>query len=160
MTLKELRNEYKMTQLEVAKKLNIPVRTYRRYETDDTYGDAIKRKMFIEMIQQQYEITEEKGLLSIETIKALVTSLFDTEYTGQIDFCYLFGSYAKGLATEKSDVDLYVSSSLVGLRFVGLIERLRQKLHKKIDLIRSSELNNNIELVNEIMKDGIKIYER
>ena len=84
--------------------------------------------------------------------------MFNTEYKGQIDFCYLFGSYAKGLANEKSDVDLYVSSSLTGVRFVGLIERLRQTLHKKIDLIRSSELSNNIELVNEIMKGGIKIY--
>ena len=62
------------------------------------------------------------------------------------------------LANEKSDVDLYVSSSLTGLRFVGLIERLRQTLHKKVDLIRSSELTNNIELVNEILKVGIKIY--
>ena len=59
---------------------------------------------------------------------------------------------------KKSDVDLYVSSSLTGLRFVGLIERLRQTLHKKVDLIRSSELNNNIDLVNEILKGGIKIY--
>ena len=54
--------------------------------------------------------------------------------------------------------DLYISPTLVGLRFVGLIEKLRQTLHKKVDLIRSSELNNNIELANEIMKGGIKIY--
>ena len=70
----------------------------------------------------------------------------------------MFGSYAEVLANEKSDVDLYVSSSLTGLRFVGLIESLRQTLHKKVDLIRSSELNNNIDLVNEILKSGIKIY--
>ena len=70
----------------------------------------------------------------------------------------MFGSYAKGTAKETSDIDLYVSSSLTGLKFVGLIERLRQGLHKKIDLIRSSELVNNIDLMNEIMKDGIKIY--
>lgn len=57
-----------------------------------------------------------------------------------------------------SDADLYISSSLTGLRFVGLIEKIRQILCKKVDLIRSSELENNIELVNEILKDGIKIY--
>ena len=158
MTLKELRIEYKLSQLEAADILGIPVRTYRRYETDDKYGSSMKRRMFIEILNEHCEITEEKGLLNIELIKEKVTSLFDNEYSGQIDFCYLFGSYAKGLANEKSDVDLYVSSSLTGLKFVGLIERLRQTLHKNIDLIRSSELNNNIDLVNEIMKGGIKIY--
>ena len=158
MKLKELRNEYNLSQLEAANILGVPERTYRRYETDDNYGSLIKRKMFINMLNERCEITEEKGLLSVQLIKEKVSALFDNEYDGQIDFCYLFGSYAKGLANEKSDVDLYVSSSLTGLRFVGLIERLRQTLHKKVDLIRSSELNNNIDLVNEILKDGIKIY--
>ena len=158
MTLKELRTECKLSQLAAAGILGIPERTYRRYETDDNYGSAIKRKMFIEMLNEHCEITEEKGLLSIEIIKEKVNSLFESDYKDQIDFCYLFGSYARGLANEKSDVDLYVSSSLSGLKFVGLIERLRQTLHKKVDLIRSSELSNNIELVNEIMKDGVKIY--
>ena len=158
MTLKELRNEYNLSQLEAANILGIPERTYRRYENDDNYGSLIKRKMFIYMLNEHCEITEEKGLLSVQLIKEKVSALFDNEYDGQIDFCYLFGSYAKGLANEKSDVDLYVSSSLTGLRFVGLIERLRQTLHKKVDLIRSSELNNNIDLVNEILKGGIKIY--
>ena len=158
MTLKELRSKYKLSQLDAANIIGIPERTYRRYEIDENYGSEIKRKMFINMLNEQCEITEEKGLLSIDQIKQKVNQLFDEEYTGQIDFCYLFGSYAKGLASEKSDVDLYVSSSLTGLRFVGLIEKLRQTLHKKVDLIRSSELNNNVELTNEILKYGIKIY--
>ena len=37
----------------------------------------------------------------------------------------LFGSYGKGTATEKSDVDLLVDSGLRGLRFVGLLDDLR-----------------------------------
>ena len=158
MTLKELRTKYKISQLEAARILGIPERTYRRYESDENYGSVFKRNAFISILNEHLEITEEKGLLTIEQIKEKVSILFNTEYKGQIDFCYLFGSYAKGVANEKSDVDLYVFSSLTGVRFVGLIERLRQTLHKKIDLIRSSELSNNIELVNEIMKGGIKIY--
>ena len=158
MTLKELRQEYNISQCEASTVLGIPERTYRRYETDEMYGSNIKRQMFIQMLNEHYEITEEKGILSIKEIENKVKTLFDNEYKEQIDFCYLFGSYAKGSANEKSDVDLYVSSSLSGLRFVGLIEKLRQTLHKKVDVIRSSELENNIELVNEIMKGGIKIY--
>jgi len=34
----------------------------------------------------------------------------------------LFGSYAKGLATPRSDVDLYVDSGLRGLAFFGLLD--------------------------------------
>ena len=158
MELKELRNEYKISQIEAANVLGVPERTYRRYETDEGYGSRIKRQMFIETLKNHYEITEVKGLLTIDYIKDKVAVLFANEYADQIDFCYLFGSYAKGTANEKSDVDLYISSSLTGLRFVGLIEKLRQTLHKRVDLIRSSELNNNVELANEIMKGGIKIY--
>ncbi len=158
MTLKELRIEYELSQIQAAHILDIPERTYRRYECDDSYGSNIKRKAFIETLNDHFKITEEKGILTIKQIKEKVNELFDSEYKDQIDFCYLFGSYAKGLANEKSDVDLYISSSLTGLRFVGLVEKLRQVLHKRVDLIRSNELENNIELINEILKGGIKIY--
>lgn len=158
MDLKEIRKNNKISQIEAANILGIPERTYRRYENDNDYGSNLKRKVFLDTLNKHFEITEEKGLLTIEIIKKKICDLFDCEYKGQIDFCYLFGSYAKGVANEKSDVDLYISSSLTGLRFVGLIEKLRQTLHKKVDLLRSSELKNNIELVNEILKSGIKIY--
>lgn len=158
MTLKELRQEYNLSQKQVSAVLGIPERSYRRYELDENYGSKIKREAFKDIIVKNYEITETKGVLTIEQIENKVRKLFEEKYKGQIDFCYLFGSYAKGLAKEESDVDLYVSTTLTGLRFVGLIENLRQTLNKKVDLIRSSELNNNVNLTNEIMKDGIKIY--
>ena len=158
MTLLETRKQYKLSQLQASTILGVPERTYRRYEDDDNYGDSFKRAMFIQILNETCEINEDKGILTIEDIKNKISTLFDNEYKGEIDFCYLFGSYAKGTPKETSDVDLYVSSSLTGLRFVGLIENIRQTLHKRVDVIRSSELNNNIELVNEILKIGIKIY--
>lgn len=160
MTLKGVRIQYNLSQIEAANIIGIPVRSLRRYELDDNYGSTLKRQMFIELLNKHCEISEEKGLLTIELIKQLLTDLFDTDYKGEIEFCFLFGSYAKGTATETSDVDLYVSSSLSGLRFVGLIERARQVLHKKVDLIRSSELKNNANLINEVLKDGIRIYKQ
>ena len=158
MTLKEIRNDFQLSQLDAAAIVGIPVRTYRRYESNDEYGDKLKRKMFMELIKQKCEITEDKGKLTIDEIKNKLTELFDSEYKNQIDFCYLFGSYAKKIEKENSDVDLYVSTTLTGFAFVGLVERIREVLHKRIDLIRSNELKNNIDLVNQIMKDGVKIY--
>lgn len=158
MTLKETRELYGLTQIKAAEIVGIPVRTFRRYEIDEDYGDVLKRKKIIDILIDKCEITEDKGLLTIEKIKEELTKLFDNQYKGIVEFCYLFGSYAKGYAKENSDVDLCVSSSLSGIRIAGLAEAIRAVLHKKIDLIRFDTLNSNFELSKEIMKSGIKIY--
>ena len=158
MTLYETRKQYKVSQTDIANLLGIPVRTYIRYEQNDDYGSDLKRQTMINLINERYEITEEKGLLTIDQIKNVLVNLFDTQYKDRIKFCYLFGSYSKGYANEKSDIDLCVETSLKGLDFVGLSEDIRNSLHKKIDLVRFDTLENNFDLINEIMKDGIKIY--
>ena len=159
MTLLETRKQYGISQIEAAEALKISVRTYIRYEKDDTYGDPFKRKMMIATINDKYETTETKGLLNIDTIKEGVSKVFESErYKGQIDFCYLFGSYAKGYATEKSDVDLCVATKLTGFAFFGLVDSISTTLHKAVDLIRFDTLQKNFDLLTEIMKDGIKIY--
>lgn len=158
MTLLQIRNKYQISQALAASSVGVPLRTYIRYENDNDYGNSLKRESMIQKLMNKYEITEDKGILSIETIKNELTSLFVSEYKGKIEFCYLFGSYAKGYAKGNSDVDLCVSTSLTGLRFAGLSEAIRNVIHKRIDLIRFNNLENNLELVSEIMKDGIKIY--
>lgn len=158
MTLLQTRAHYGLTQKEVANALNIPVRTYIRYETNDNYGDVLKRQMMMQTLRQKFEITETKGLISLEFIRKTLAELFEAKYKSQVDLCYLFGSYAKGYATETSDVDLCVSTSLTGFAFVGLNEDIRNVLHKKVDLIRLNHLADNQNLLFEIMKDGIKIY--
>ncbi len=159
MTLLEIRQKYKLSQSQVAGALGIPLRTYVRYEKDNTYGNELKRKMMILSIKEKYEITETKGILSVEEIKEKVCTLIETKYKKAINFCFLFGSYAKGYATEKSDVDFCISTTLKGLDYVGLSEDIRSVLHdKKIDLVKFEHLGNNLDLLNEIMKDGIKVY--
>lgn len=157
MELKEYRISLGITIQEASKAVNVPLRTYLRYEHDDNYGNTLKRESIINSLKEKFEITEEKGLLSIETIKQKAPTILN-KYREAIDFCYVFGSYAKGYANETSDIDICISTSLTGLKYVGLIEELRQLLHKKVDLIRLSDLKNNLELLNEIMKDGVKIY--
>jgi hypothetical protein len=39
-----------------------------------------------------------------------------------------------------------------------MVEELRTKLHKNVDVLDINQLNNNIELAKEILKEGIKIY--
>lgn len=157
MVLKEFRKKIGITLKEAAGVCNVPLRTYTRYENDNNYGNDLKRNQMLLSLKERYEITEEKGLLTIEVIKEEVSKVF-SKYDDKIIFCYLFGSYAKGYAKEDSDVDLCISTKLSGLSFVGLIEELRCALNKKVDLLRLSDLKDNEELLNEIMKEGIKIY--
>ena len=158
MNLFSIRNNYNLSQKKAAEILGIPIRTYIRYEKDQNYGNDFKREMMVKILNEKCEISESNGILSLNDIKEKLVALFESKYVDTVNFCYLFGSYAKGYAKESSDVDLCIATSLTGLRFVGLSESIRSVLHKKIDLVRFSELNNNLELTKEIMKDGIKVY--
>ncbi|MBR6406399.1 MAG: hypothetical protein IKS18_09470 [Lachnospiraceae bacterium] len=53
---------------------------------------------------------------------------------------------------------MLISTSLAGLAFFGLAETLREKLHKRVDLLDLNQLLNNEMLLKEVLKDGIKIY--
>lgn len=155
MTLKELRKEKGLTQAAAAKVVGVPMRTYVRYESDENKKETIKYRYIVETLQKYGVIDEEHGLLTIEKIQELCAPLFE-EYG--VKYAYLFGSYAKGKATEKSDVDLLVSMPVNGLAFYELVERLRGSLKKKIDLLDETQLEDNTALVKEILQDGIKIY--
>ena len=158
MELEDIRKKYKLSQDQAAQIARVPLRTYIRYEKDDSYGNILKRERIIELINEECEITETKGILTLTQIIEIVKKVFDEEYSGKIEFCYLFGSYAKGYAKGESDIDLCISTEITGLEFFGLIELLRESLHKLVDLIRIKDLSRNIQLIEEIMKDGIKIY--
>ena len=155
MTLKELRKQKKLTQIECAKYLGIPVRTYQNYETDESKSTSMKYEFMIQKLEKYGFIDETHGILTVQQIKDICSDIF-ANY--EIEYCYLFGSYAKGKATELSDVDLLISTPISGIRFFDLVESIREGLKKKVDVLSCEQLNNNPELINEILKDGVKIY--
>lgn len=153
--LKDLRKEKKMTQQEVADLAGISLRSYKTYENDETKSDSIKYKYLMEQLTKVNFIDEEHGLLDVDDIKRKCTKVLE-QY--DVNFCYLFGSYAKGKETPTSDVDLLISANIKGLKFYGLVEELRTVLHKKVDVLDMNQLKGNLELTEEILKDGVKIY--
>ncbi|WP_037296644.1 nucleotidyltransferase family protein [Ruminococcus flavefaciens] len=72
----------------------------------------------------------------------------------------LFGSYAKGSAKDKSDIDLLVDSGLKGLAFFGLLEDVVNALGKDVDLLDISQVISDSDIENEIKATGIVIYEK
>lgn len=155
MTLKELRKKKKLTQAACAKYLGIPLRTYQNYETDVSKIESIKYNFMVQKLEEYGFVDETHGILTVDEIKNICSSIFENY---NIDYCYLFGSYAKGKATEVSDVDLLISTPISGMRFYDLVETIREALQKKVDVLNREQLNENLELINEILKDGIKIY--
>ncbi len=71
----------------------------------------------------------------------------------------LFGSYGKGAATEKSDVDLLVDSDLRGLRFVELLEQVQRLLGKEVDLFDIRHIEAGSLIDQEIQATGVTVYE-
>ena len=53
---------------------------------------------------------------------------------------------------------MLISTKEKGLRFYEIAERLRESLHKKVDLLDVKQLVNNETLIDEMLKEGIKIY--
>ena len=153
--LKKCRMEKNLTQQETANRLGVSLRSYITYENDLTKTNTVKYRFLLQEIKNINRLDEEHGIQPLDQIRRICAEVF-AEY--QVDFCYLFGSYAKGTAGEKSDIDLLISAPLRGLAFFGLAETLREKLHKRIDLLDLSQLLNNVVLLKEVLKDGIKIY--
>ena len=71
----------------------------------------------------------------------------------------LFGSIAQGTATQKSDIDLLVDSHLRGMKFVGLMEAVRQIAGRPVDVFDVTHIERGSPLDREIHATGITIYE-
>lgn len=155
MNLKELRKEKKMTQQQVADLVGISLRSYKSYENEEGKIGSIKYNYIIEQLLKINFIDEEHGVLELADITKKCAVVF-AQY--DVNFCYLFGSYAKGKAIPTSDVDLLISANVTGLNFYGLVEELRTALRKKVDVLDMNQLKDNLQLTQEIFKDGIKIY--
>lgn len=153
--LKSIRLEKELTQQQAAGIVGISLRSYKSYENDLDKRGNLKYNYIYEKLSQINPIDEEHGIVNLEYISRKCSEIFD-KY--KINFCYLFGSYAKGKAKDDSDVDLLISTEIKGLKFFGLVEELRNSLQKKVDVIEVAGLKNNVELLEEILKDGIKIY--
>ena len=155
MTLREIRLQAHLTQVQAAEKLGVSLRSYKTYENDAAKADTIKYQYMTEHLARETRVDENHGILTLKDIEAACSEVF-ADYP--VTWCYLFGSYAKGTAAEQSDVDLAVSDGVEGMRFYGMVEALKTRLRKNVDVLTPEQLSGNPQLLNEIMRDGVKIY--
>lgn len=70
----------------------------------------------------------------------------------------LFGSYAKGTATNDSDLDFIMDKGrLKGIEYVALVDSLENEFKCHVDLISYDASNK--EFIDSVKKDEILIYE-
>jgi DNA-binding XRE family transcriptional regulator len=105
MNLKEIRLNCNLTQAEAAQLLFVSLRSYKDYENNPLKINSIKYNYMCEKLNNYNKLDEEHGILTLEKIIEKINIVFE-KYS--INFCYLFGSYAKNKATPKSDVDLLI----------------------------------------------------
>ena len=96
----------------------------------------------------------------VYTIPELKTILSPVFAEHGVKRAVLFGSYAKGVATPRSDVDLVVDSGLRGLAFFGLLESVATALDTPVDLIDVSQIERGSRIDMEVAQCGVKIFEQ
>ena len=97
-------------------------------------------------------------MLTVDEIRTIVTPLVEPFPVVRV---ILFGSYARGEATEKSDVDLIIDSEgeLSFWELLGLIGDIVKKMPTKVDILGMDEIKKP-DLFDNISNEGVVIYER
>ncbi len=95
--------------------------------------------------------------LQIDEIRRRCYKIFEPEKF--VNRVFLFGSYARGEANDKSDLDFLVETNTkVGLEFFGLYDFLQEEFKKPVDVITVEEADRI--MGDKIKKDRVLIYER
>lgn len=76
-----------------------------------------------------------------------------------VEAVYLFGSFARGEATEDSDYDFYIKKGRVRglMQLIGFENILEKVLGRKVDVVTSGIRNER--LLRSIERDGVLLYE-
>jgi len=93
---------------------------------------------------------------TIDEIRSIVIPIVKEYGVAKIS---LFGSYAKGNASEESDLDFIMDKGdLVGLQYFSLLKKLENAFDCDIDLITNGFSNKDF--LNKIHKEEVLLYER
>ncbi|MCD8006707.1 MAG: nucleotidyltransferase domain-containing protein [Oscillospiraceae bacterium] len=95
-------------------------------------------------------------VLSLQEIAEIVKPIAEKYGVEEI---YLFGSYARGEASQNSDLDFLVfGGSLFKLtRIFSLAEDLRKAFGKDVDVFEIHEVNADSEFYQNVMKERLKV---
>ena len=95
-------------------------------------------------------------MLTIEEIKKAVTPICKRYGVKKM---WLFGSYARGEADDKSDVDLiHLGGKFKGFEYGGFYGDIKDALGVELDLVSKEDAGRRF--LNAISKDEVLLYAR
>jgi len=99
-------------------------------------------------------------IITIPSIKTAIENvLAEMDYGDKVKTISLFGSYSRGMATPKSDIDLLLEAergfSIFDLG--DLQNKLEKTLGKKVEIATNT---NDVNFMNQINMEKIQLYER
>ena len=104
-------------------------------------------------------------IYSVDEIRTIVTPIAEKYHLKAV---FLFGSYARGAASENSDIDLMVDTSGTELdtlfRLGALYDELSRAFEKEIDLITVSSLEqpavraSELSFRENVIKERMSLY--
>ena len=102
-------------------------------------------------------IVMNKKIYTIEEIKAILEEVLNNSPVYSV---ILFGSYAKEIADENSDIDLIIDTkeTLMGFKLFSLITKIEDAFNKQVDAFEKSEIIENSKIDEEIKRTGIVVY--
>ena len=117
-----------------------------------------KTKIITKEISEDYANLKHLPIKEYFTICNITRELIKAKNTGEI---YLFGSYAKLIFTEKSDIDIAIISDKVNKKEIGKIINSLEKKHKKAIethfFSKKFYSNKKDPLVKEIFQHGVRL---
>ena len=98
-------------------------------------------------------------IYSINDIRKMLTEVLNNT---EVEKAILFGSYAKNTPTKNSDIDILIDSNgkIKGLRFFAIIDMIKEKFDKDVDVIEKTEINKGSKIEKEIENTGVIVYEK
>lgn len=154
--IRKKRKELEITQLQAANACGVSLRTYQTYEETNTLNDTYDH--ILERLNEMGVLDGSNYIVGVRYIKQVCRQLFKEKYP-EIKCAYLYGSYARGEATGKSDIDIIVVlDKPLGLKFFGIAGDLEELLHKEVDLHTYEQLVDNAPMIKDVLVEGIKIY--
>ena len=93
---------------------------------------------------------------SLEELKRLIAPVV-SRY--DVDRVFVFGSYARGEANEKSDIDIRIDADrLRTFDLCGLMVRLEKALKTSVDVIPTDSMSQGF--LESIRQEEVMVYER
>ena len=98
-------------------------------------------------------------IITLPFIKESLDKVINESFNGKLASVSVFGSYSRGEATAKSDVDLYLETKegFTALDLIKLQMELEKTLGKKTDIVTKGGLNEAV--VRNILREKIQLYE-